>query len=914
MAAIVAPAAASASSGVAVMTAGVSDAASSEPNGDANGASNGREARNLAEKQRRDKLNASIQELATMVPHAAESTRRLDKTAVLRLATHGLRMEYVFGKSATRRRRKHNLKMLPSTHETPQLTDTLMQLLDSFLLTLTCNGQIVLVSGSVEQLLGHCQSDLYGQNLLQITHPDDQALLRQQLIPRDIETLFYQQQQQQQQQQPQQRQRQQQQQQHQRRHKQRRQKSRHSQSHSTSASDEEEHEEDEDEANDDDDDVELEEQQYDNENGDGDDDDVELMDNIDAHMPHRSRTRTRTRTPSPETLAHWAAIDERLRADRRCFNVRLSRAATRAESTRQYEWVKIDGCFRRSDSSVTGGAAANYPIVSQLIRRSRNNNMLAVAAAAAAAAAAASSDNSSSSSSPSLPPPCLPQHDAIAQAALHGISGNDIVLVAMGRIMRESSTNLSLLCRQPEPYQLEYRTRHLIDGSIIDCDQRIGIVAGYMKDEVRNLSPFSFMHLDDVRWVIVALRQMYDCNSDYGESCYRLLSRNGHFIYLHSKGFLEIDKSSNKVHSFLCVNTLLDEQAGKRKVQEMKNKFSTIIKADIPTQTSPDLPASRAPQQLERIVLYLIENLQKTANNGSNGIDDNIDAMDDGCCSSPASTLTLEEQAPSPAAQLALVPPAPGHVKHSISKSVDVVNVTSARNLQYQQKQQQQQQQQQLQQQQKQQQQQQQQQQQKVQQQQSVIRQLSCSESSTLSPASASSVETTLDDGNNSNASPPPATGTAATATAATTVVAPRVSVLKRLMSTPIKSGGTSAAGTQSRVATAAAGGGTGKGTGTQLKAALSSTLRSLDTQLVTMGEEARTLFQQQLRQRDAMLPRFEQQMDAIMLEHEVQKQLLVNITSEYETQVSVITNNKQKQKQSSESNSNSSNSGSNSN
>ncbi|KAH8387927.1 hypothetical protein KR093_010344, partial [Drosophila rubida] len=746
---IVASAAVNAGSGVAVMTAAV-DAAASEPN-DANGASNGREARNLAEKQRRDKLNASIQELATMVPHAAESTRRLDKTAVLRLATHGLRVQYVFGKSATRRRRKHNLK-LPPTHETPQLTDTLMQLLDSFLLTLTCNGQIVLVSGSVEQLLGHCQSDLYGQNLLQITHPDDQALLRQQLIPRDIETLFYQQQHQHQHQHQQHQQHH-----HQQRHnkQQRRQKSRHSQSHSTSASDEEE-DEDEDEEHDDVDDNDERDRGMD-------------MDDVDDVDMERSRTRT----PSPETIAHLAAIDERLRDDRRCFTVRLARASTRAEATRHYEWVKIDGCFRRSDSSVTGGAAANYPIVSQLIRRSRNNNILAVAAATAAAAAAASASASSSptgqhNAASTLPPACLPQHDAIAQAALHGISGNDIVLVAMGRIMRESSTNLSLMCRQPEPYQLEYRTRHLIDGSIIDCDQRIGIVAGYMKDEVRNLSPFSFIHLDDVRWVIVALRQMYDCNSDYGESCYRLLSRNGHFIYLQSKGFLEIDKSSNKVHSFLCVNTLLDEQAGKKKVQEMKNKFSTIIKADIPTQTSPDLPASRAPQQLERIVLYLIENLQKTANGtGSigNGIDDAaaMDAMDDGCCSSPASTLTLEEQAPSPAAQLALVPPTPGHVKHSISKSVDVVNVTSARNLQYQQQQQQQ--------------------QQKLQQQQSVIRQLSCSESSTLSPASASSLEPP-DDGNNSSASPPPA---AVATTPTAPVVAPRVSVLKRLMTTPIK-------------------------------------------------------------------------------------------------------------------------------
>ncbi|KAH8323082.1 hypothetical protein KR074_001854 [Drosophila pseudoananassae] len=612
-------------------------------------AANGREARNLAEKQRRDKLNASIQELATMVPHAAESSRRLDKTAVLRFATHGLRLQYVFGKSASRRRRKLCLKgansnssaasfpgeMHPSPIHNPSLhlTDTLMQLLESCFLTLTCSGQIVLVSSSVEQLLGHCQSDLYGQNLLQITHPEDQALLRQQLIPRDIETLFYQQQ---------------------NPHNPHQQ---HSTSTSASASGSD-----------------LEEDELDPE-----------------QEPEREREEDQPynrRTPSPRSIAHLATVDERLRSDRRCFVVRLARASTRAEATRHYERVKIDGCFRRSDSSLTGGAAANYPIVSQLIRRSRNNNMLAAAAAAAAAAEAATT----------IPP----QHDAIAQAALHGISGNDIVLVAMARVLREERTPEEMeasgmtFYRQPEPYQLEYRTRHLIDGSIIDCDQRIGLVAGYMKDEVRNLSPFCFMHLDDVRWVIVALRQMYDCNSNYGESCYRLLSRNGRFIYLHTKGFLDIDSGSNQVHSFLCVNTLLDEEAGRQKVLEMKEKFSTIIKADMPSQTtSPDLPASQAPQQLERIVLYLIENLQKSVDSGvgaaaaSPGAQSLETLMDDGY-SSPANTLTLEELAPSPTPALALVPPAPSSVKHSISKSVSVVNVTAARKFQQERQQQQQ--------------------------------------------------------------------------------------------------------------------------------------------------------------------------------------------------------------------------------
>lgn len=55
---------------------------------------NSREARNRAEKHRRDKLNYSIQELSTMVTHVADSPRRVDKTAVLRFSAHGLRIEY----------------------------------------------------------------------------------------------------------------------------------------------------------------------------------------------------------------------------------------------------------------------------------------------------------------------------------------------------------------------------------------------------------------------------------------------------------------------------------------------------------------------------------------------------------------------------------------------------------------------------------------------------------------------------------------------------------------------------------------------------------------------------------------------------------------------------------------------------
>ena len=48
--------------------------------------------RNRAEKQRRDKLNAYISELYSLVPSAAAAPRKLDKTSTLRLSANFLRI------------------------------------------------------------------------------------------------------------------------------------------------------------------------------------------------------------------------------------------------------------------------------------------------------------------------------------------------------------------------------------------------------------------------------------------------------------------------------------------------------------------------------------------------------------------------------------------------------------------------------------------------------------------------------------------------------------------------------------------------------------------------------------------------------------------------------------------------------
>lgn len=77
------------------------------------------------------------------------------------------------------------------------------------------------------------------------------------------------------------------------------------------------------------------------------------------------------------------------------------------------------------------------------------------------------------------------------------------VLVFFVRIFRPEPLSDRLI----EASKDEYVTRHLIDGRIINCDQRISLIAGYMTDEVSGLSAFKFMHREDVRWVMIALRQ-----------------------------------------------------------------------------------------------------------------------------------------------------------------------------------------------------------------------------------------------------------------------------------------------------------------------------------------------------------------------------------------------------------------------
>ncbi|XP_066590181.1 neuronal PAS domain-containing protein 2-like isoform X2 [Prorops nasuta] len=204
-------------------------------------------------------------------------------------------------------------------------------------------------------------------------------------------------------------------------------------------------------------------------------------------------------------------------------------------------------------------------------------------------------------------------------------TSNDIIFVGVARLLKKRTfTELSLV----EANRNEYVTRHLLDGRIIYCDHRISVVAGYLSEEVSGRNAFQFMHAKDCKWTAIELRQMYVRGESFGSSCYRLRSKNGEYIFLRTHGYLEFDKTTKTVVSFVCVNMLVSSEEGTKLMKEMKERFSaTITNSSMPMieddeqdddayDLSMDSQASGSkganvedPAQIEDLITHLIGDL-----------------------------------------------------------------------------------------------------------------------------------------------------------------------------------------------------------------------------------------------------------------------------------------------------------------
>ncbi|CAG7727129.1 unnamed protein product [Allacma fusca] len=398
--------------------------------------------RNLAEKMRRDKLNMYISELSSLVPIVAMATKRMDKTSVLRLSANFLRIHLSLKQN---NKKVEKAKLVPDGLES-NLSSTLLEALEGFMLIVTSSGKIVYVSDSVEKLLGHSQLDLMGQSLYTICHNGDHELLRHHLQP-------------------------------------------------ATAADEK----------------------------------------ATASAPAASESDKLDyvpRSPSffggnPEDALSGLASGER-----RSFYVRLAERSMARGDPARHVTVHLIGLLRPPSSKKENKGTTTK----------------------------GKKECSSTTSS------------------------DEYMLVCVARPFRNKGiTELSLM----EAVQDEYVTRHLPDGRIIYSDHRIAFVAGYLTEEVMGLSAFHFIHQDDLPWATVANRQMFSSVEGQGYSVYRLRSKTGTLIHLKTRGYLEFNKTTQKVETFVCINTLLSPEDGEKELEKERDRITPFITFQQVTTTTP---------------------------------------------------------------------------------------------------------------------------------------------------------------------------------------------------------------------------------------------------------------------------------------------------------------------------------------
>ncbi|KAK4287643.1 hypothetical protein Pmani_039286 [Petrolisthes manimaculis] len=151
------------------------------------------------------------------------------------------------------------------------------------------------------------------------------------------------------------------------------------------------------------------------------------------------------------------------------------------------------------------------------------------------------------------------------------------MLVSFVRVVKDRPiTELSLV----ESTQDEYITRHSMNGKILYTDHRISFVTGMMPTEVMGTSAFTYMHPDDMVWSVMAQRLMFSSTQGQGVISYRLRCRDGNHVNLRSRGYLEVNKQTGQVESFVCINTVLSIEEAKDEIKNQRRKLLPVVSSE----------------------------------------------------------------------------------------------------------------------------------------------------------------------------------------------------------------------------------------------------------------------------------------------------------------------------------------------
>ncbi|NXC66127.1 AHR protein, partial [Anhinga anhinga] len=140
-------------------------------------------------KRHRDRLNAELDRLASLLPFPQDVIAKLDKLSVLRLSVSYLRAKSFFDvalKSNSTRPERNGIQenCRAAKHgEGMQILEgeLLLQALNGFVLVVTADALVFYVSSTIQDYLGFQQSDIIHQSVFELIHTEDRPEFQRQL-------------------------------------------------------------------------------------------------------------------------------------------------------------------------------------------------------------------------------------------------------------------------------------------------------------------------------------------------------------------------------------------------------------------------------------------------------------------------------------------------------------------------------------------------------------------------------------------------------------------------------------------------------------------------------------------------------------------------------------------------------------
>ncbi|XP_001238158.3 protein single-minded isoform X1 [Anopheles gambiae] len=146
-------------------------------------------------KRHRERLNAELDLLASLLPFEQNILSKLDRLSILRLSVSYLRIKSYFQVVMHKEKGENGLMPHSVSEESYRArdftsydhsfivdSDMFLQALNGFIMILTCEGEVFFATHTIESYLGFHQSDIIHQSVYELVHSEDREELQKQLL------------------------------------------------------------------------------------------------------------------------------------------------------------------------------------------------------------------------------------------------------------------------------------------------------------------------------------------------------------------------------------------------------------------------------------------------------------------------------------------------------------------------------------------------------------------------------------------------------------------------------------------------------------------------------------------------------------------------------------------------------------